>query len=132
MKYVHIRVCMYVVCWRANRTKIYPWYMYLCVGMYVYMYECMYECMYVCMYTYVYTYVCNTYIYTCYVLISPPIPYITSSRCKRGTTFTLHFFVLLCFGLVWFGLVLFSITIVSCFRKKWIVTRVVCIKKIEH
>ena len=29
---------------------------------------------------YVYTYV---YVYTCYVLIRPPIPYITSSRCKR-------------------------------------------------
>ena len=25
----------------------------------------------------------HTYVYTCYVLIRPPIPYITSSRCKR-------------------------------------------------
>jgi len=44
---------------------------------------CVCVCVYECMYTYVYTYVCDTYIHTCYVLISPPIPYITSSRCKR-------------------------------------------------
>ena len=33
---------------------------------------CMYVCMYVCIYVY-------TYVHTCYVLIKPPIPYITSS-----------------------------------------------------
>ncbi len=39
--------------------------------MYVCMYVCIYVCMYVCMY--IRMYVC-IYVYTCYVLINPPMP----------------------------------------------------------
>ena len=40
------------------------------------LYVCMYVRMYVYMYVYTYVY---TYVHTCYVLINPPITYITSS-----------------------------------------------------
>ena len=37
-----------------------------------------YACIYVCIHMYI-----RMYVHMCYVLIHPPIPYITSSRCKR-------------------------------------------------
>jgi hypothetical protein len=68
-------------------------YTYICMyHTYVCMDVCMYVQLYVCMYvrsTYVRTYVCvyvwyvYSYVHMWYVLIRPPIPYITSSRCKR-------------------------------------------------
>jgi hypothetical protein len=47
------------------------------------MYVCMYACMYVCMYVSMYAcmYVCiRIYVHTSYVIISQPMPYISSSR----------------------------------------------------
>ena len=38
---------------------------------------------YVCIYVYIYVVCMYIRMHTCYVLIRPPIPYITSSRCKR-------------------------------------------------
>ena len=48
----------------------------ICICMYIHTYVCMCVCMYI------HTYI-HTYIRMCCVLIRPPIPYITSSRCKR-------------------------------------------------
>ena len=48
----------------------------VCVCIYVYVRVCVCICMYACMYI-------QTYVYRYYVLINPPIPFITSSRCKR-------------------------------------------------
>jgi hypothetical protein len=48
----------------------------VCVCIYVYVRVCVCICMYVCMYI-------QTYVYRYYVLINPPIPFLTSSRCKR-------------------------------------------------
>ncbi len=56
-------------------------YIYMCVHVYVFMYVCMYV-LYV--YTYIRVHDCMyVYVHMFYVLIRPPIPYITSSRCKR-------------------------------------------------
>jgi len=47
-------------------------YTYICMYVYICIHICMYMDTYVCM-----------YVHTCYVLIKPPMPYITSSRSKR-------------------------------------------------
>jgi hypothetical protein len=47
-------------------------YIYVYVCMYVCMYVCVCVCVHVCMHVY-------TNVHTYYVLINPPIPYITSS-----------------------------------------------------
>jgi hypothetical protein len=53
---------------------------------YVCIYACMHLCMYIRTYVRMYTYrmwSVGMYVHTCYVLIKPTMPYITSSRCKR-------------------------------------------------
>jgi hypothetical protein len=58
-------------------------HMCVCVSLVcVILHTSMYVYIYIWVYVYGYTHTC-LYVHMCYVLIRPPIPYITSSRCKR-------------------------------------------------
>ena len=54
--------------------------MYKNIHIFMYGHMYIYKDIHICMY--MDTYVCM-YVHTCCVLIKPPMPYITSSRCKR-------------------------------------------------